>query len=374
MPSRRIVLVTATLLLWAGSSAAFEASGVRWVDGAFEMQADIVHPSTGSMSMSGMSWNTAFAGAAAEWNTSSGGLVDIMVNEGVFEDPCGPNNGIHGVDFGTDICGETGFGSTTIAVARTTFTIGGLVVHANIVFDQNEDFDIFTGPLTGATADFRRVAVHEIGHLLGLNHSLVSPAIMESITSDVEIPQADDLAGISFVHDLVCPQFSSSTGAPISGRLAASDCFDTEVGLPQPTIGVATEPDAFVDLYRVEVAGEPLSFTLSIPDPEDGFNPVLMLVDDSLITEVESNFETPTMTSLDPTPAAGNYVLVVRGVFEGEGGAYTLTGVPAVPEPTSSALGAAALATLGGLARARRKRGALSTRALVRVHSAIESA
>ena len=51
-PSRRIVLVTATLLLWAGASAAFEASGVRWVDGAFEMQADIVHPSTGSISMS----------------------------------------------------------------------------------------------------------------------------------------------------------------------------------------------------------------------------------------------------------------------------------------------------------------------------------
>lgn len=372
-PSRRIVLVTATLLLWAGASAAFEASGVRWVDGAFEMQADIVHPSTGSMSMSGMSWNTAFAGAAAEWNTSSGGLVDITVNEGVFEDPCGPNNGIHGVDFRTDICGETDFGSTTIAVARTTFTLGGLVVHANIVFDQNEDFDIFTGPLTGATADFRRVAVHEIGHLLGLGHEFVAPAIMQSITSDVEVPQADDLAGISFVHDPVCPQFSSSPGAPISGELAASDCFDTEVGLPQPTIGVATEPDAFVDLYRVEAAGAPLSFTLSSPE-EDGFNSVLMLVDDSLITEVDSNFDTPTMTSLDLTPAAGNYVLVVRGVFAGEGGPYTLTGVPAVPEPTSSALGAAALATLGGLARARRKQGALPTRTAVRVHSAIESA
>ncbi|MGE4607963.1 MAG: hypothetical protein AAEJ52_14570, partial [Myxococcota bacterium] len=62
-----------------------------------------------------------------------------------------------------------------------------------------------------------------------------------------------------------------------------------------------------------------------------------------------------TMTSLDVTPAEGDYVLVVRGVFKGEGGDYTLTGVPAVPEPPPTALGAVAIATLAGLGRARRK-------------------
>jgi len=184
---------------------------------------------------------------------------------------------------------------------------------------------------------------------------------MEPITSSVEVPQADDISGITFIYDLGCPQYSSSPGAPISGELRVSDCFDTEVGLPLPTTGIQQEePDTFVDLYKVKATGGEFNFTLSSPGVDaDGFNPILMLVDDSLSSQVAADFTTPTMSLLDVTPAPGDYVLVVRGVFEGAGGTYTLTGVPAVPEPTQTTLAAAALATLAGLSRARRKRGPL---------------
>ena len=353
-----IVLQIVLLLAWAGWSAAFEVTNFRLVDGVLEMQADISHPTHGSVSASGVPWNTAFAEAGAEWNLAAGDLVDIRVNTGVYEDPCGPppetgEIGLHGVDFGPDWC-DAAFGMA-VAVARTYFTPAGLLLHANIVFNENSDFDVFTGPLTGSRVDLRRVAVHEIGHVLGLGHSSEPSAIMAPITSSVEEPRADDIAGVSFVYDLGCPQYSSSTGAPISGTLELSDCFDTEVGLPLPVVGTNPEPlpDTFVDLYRVEATGAPLSFTLSSTGGEEGgFNPVLMLMNEALSAELVSVFGSETSTTLNVPRFPANYALVVRGIFEGSGGAYTLTGVPAVPEPSEAVLAVAALVTLACVRRA----------------------
>lgn len=354
------VPVGVLLLAWASASTAFETTGARLVHGALEIQTQITHPVTGALSLSGIAWNTAFAQAAASWNASPSDLVAVSVNTGVYEDPCGPDPvpgepGLHGVDFGPDWC-DAEFGSATLAVARTVSTSGGLLLHANIVFDQAKNFDVFSGPVTAHRVDFRRIAVHEIGHLLGLGHSLHPPAIMEASTGSIEQPQPDDREGIASVYAMGCPHFSSSTGEPIEAALDVSDCFDTEVGLPLPSLNVGEEPDAFVDLYPVEATGEPLRFTLSSPEPAvGGFNPVLMLVDDSLSNAVALAFESAT-TRLEVNPPPGRYTLVVRGVFEGEGGPYTLTGVPAVPEPTAAALAATAVATLAGLARLRRRR------------------
>lgn len=358
---RRLAILLESVLLfaWAGGSAAFEVTDSRLVDGALEMQADITHPTLGSVSDSGVPWNTAFAEAAAKWNVAAGDLVDVSVNTGVYEDPCGPQPGsgelgVNGVDFAPDNCGDTVFGFGTIAVARTYYTPAGLLLHANIVFDENAHFDVFTGPLTGGRIDFRRVAVHEIGHLLGLGHTFETPAIMEPIASSVEEPEPDDVAGISFIYDLGCPQYSSSTGAPISGELELSDCFDTEVGLPLPVLGTSPEPmlDAFVDLYPVEATGAALSFTLSSAGGQPGgFNPVLMLVNDTLSAEITSVFGSPTSTTLNIDPPPADYVLVVRGIFEGGGGSYTLSGVPAVPEPSAGVLALSALVTLACLRR-----------------------
>ena len=72
----------------------------------------------------------------------------------------------------------------------------------------------------------KRVAVHELGHGLGLDHTTANPAIMRAIVSNTELPQADDLTGVAAMYDL------DNDGAGIASdnclNLANADQTDTD--------------------------------------------------------------------------------------------------------------------------------------------------
>ncbi len=91
-----------------------------------------------------------------------------------------------------------------LAVTATTED-RGVVVETDVVFNAGQRWAVYRGAVQGATADLRRVAVHELGHLLGLDHpdeaGQTVAAIMNSTVSVTEVPTADDETGVRGLYD-----------------------------------------------------------------------------------------------------------------------------------------------------------------------------
>jgi len=135
-------------------------------------------------------FSAALQEAVDDWNTSSTFIFDSDTTPAPIN-PC-LNVGINSVAFTSDVCG-TAFGGQTLAVTLTT-SINGASTRSIILFDESDPWR--------QEFDFRRVASHELGHVLGLDHSDSNQAIMFPSVGDVESPQADDIAGAAARYDI----------------------------------------------------------------------------------------------------------------------------------------------------------------------------
>jgi len=126
----------------------------------------------------------------------------------VSADPCDTDE-FRTIAFRSTLCGGRGFGSS---LAVTYFLLNpatGAFVDADTVFDGKRTWVTYPGPLqTNASGtivyDFHRIAIHELGHILGLDHpddaGQTVIAIMNRRVSDLDTTQPDDLAGIRAIY------------------------------------------------------------------------------------------------------------------------------------------------------------------------------
>ena len=153
-------------------------------------------------------WNRAFEAAMDRWNDAT--VFDFRIRRNTYEDPCDAPDGENGVDFTWDICGDSFGPSGTSVAVEVTWTRGLTVTESNIHFNSAHSWDVYDGPYRGGqygfgVHDFRRVAVHELGHTLGLGHvELYARSIMSPATppgSTLVRPQADDIAGVAALYE-----------------------------------------------------------------------------------------------------------------------------------------------------------------------------
>ena len=128
-------------------------------------------------------------------------------------------NGVNEIAIDSTIDGD-GFGTGVLAVTQS-WRSGNRRTESDVVFNSAYTWDSFRGTQIGGKQDIQRVALHELGHVLGLNHpNQASPpqfltAIMNSHISyspPIDALQPDDIAGASALY-----------GAP--GILPANNAF-----------------------------------------------------------------------------------------------------------------------------------------------------
>jgi hypothetical protein len=175
---------------------------IAWNPGPVAIQ--IKMPDTGPL-IDGTTLPTSILAAINEWN---GVLGQIQLTASILPASNNTNgNGINEVVLTNTING-TAFAPNVLAVALTRVT-GTTRAEGDVLFNSVWIWDSYRGPRAANPErfDVRRVALHELGHVLGLDHpDEASPAqdvaaIMNSrISNTLDVLQPDDIAGAQALY------------------------------------------------------------------------------------------------------------------------------------------------------------------------------
>ena len=184
------VLFVCILILLNGQAMAFNASGIIWQEGETQYKTRLFNNPSETI------FRNAFGDALDIWSNNS--TFQYEEDSSTSADPC--NNLANGISIAATSCGVN-FGANVLAV-HSAVLVNGVRTRSRIVFNSSVNWGVFNGVGGGGQIDFRRTAVHELGHGVGLGHVADTSAIMFQNITSVEVPNADDLNGVASMYDL----------------------------------------------------------------------------------------------------------------------------------------------------------------------------
>jgi hypothetical protein len=220
-----LVVTVAAILVLTDIGSAYRASGQRWSSGTVTMHLQ-QGSSSGTLLDGSRDWNAVTESALSTWNSFLNGVRFSVV--GGSTSATGRANGINNVTWGEDIYGEA-FGDSTVAIMLGRYRLSdSRFTETDVVFNTKFNWNSYRGNLRSASGggtlhDLRRVALHEFGHALGLDHpddhgQSVS-AIMNSRVSNTDSLQSDDTNGVQSIYGTVTAAPTVTDGLSAGGRL-----------------------------------------------------------------------------------------------------------------------------------------------------------
>ena len=199
----RVAIVVAALLalLLTDSTRAYFSPGRHWPVGS----TIVMHLEPGSSSSTlidgSRDWDSVAEAALAAWNPYLNGNTFSARRD---SSAISSGNGLNTVSFADDDFGEP-FGSGVVAVTQTFYSPrNNTITEADVLFNKGRTWNSYRGNQRSGIMDLRRVALHEFGHVLGLDHpddhSQSVTAVMNSHVSNVDNLQDDDINGALMLY------------------------------------------------------------------------------------------------------------------------------------------------------------------------------
>src|SRR5205085_628376 len=257
-------IVTVGIGIFEPSKAdAYTLEGPKWPNGStVNMQLSLGNAGY-TLSDGNTSWNSAVAPALDQWNAFIGGMQFGKVMNSTVSLARGDR--FNSMAVSSTVFGQS-FGSNTLAVTYYGYS-GSTFLEADILFNTAISWDSYRGSLR-SSQDIQRVALHESGHALGLDHSSVGTPIMNAYVTNTYTLQSDDIAG---AQSLYGPATSSPTPTPTPAPTATPTATPTPT--PTPSSTPISTPTPFGSTFTVSVSpaavhsGGTSTFTIAAAGP-----------------------------------------------------------------------------------------------------------
>lgn len=314
-------------MLCAANARAYKLESSRWTAN----RTVLMHLSLGGPAVlqdGFTSFNQSAADALNIWNNY---LVHMQFAS-VVGSPLTPTDGdADNSAFFSDTVYGKAFGSRVLAVTLIS-SRGAIVSETDVLFNNHETWDSYSGPLQ-TTRDFHRVALHEFGHVLGLDHPDDAGqhvvAIMNSVVSELDTLAADDISGAQSIYNSG-PDYLFSNPAPNLVNLSTRAFVGTGNNVLIGGFIIQGPQPATVILRAIghSLAGRGVNNALTDPTIElrNASGTVVARGDDWIS---DANAETIASYRLDPSNSresallqtlnAGNYTAIVQAFNNSDG-------------------------------------------------------